>query len=47
MTIEDTKDKAGRIARKVLHLPEERVPVVSSIDWIRDIFDFNFVAGVR
>lgn len=47
MTTQDVKDKAKRLAQKVLHLPEERVPVVSTIDWIRNLLDFNFIASVR
>jgi hypothetical protein len=47
MIAKDVKGKAKKLAQKVLDLPEERVPVVSSIDWIRDLFNVNFVASVR
>jgi sodium-independent sulfate anion transporter 11 len=39
MTAKDTRDKAAKIARNVLHLPEDPVPVVSSADWLRDFFN--------
>lgn len=47
MTAKDTRDKAKKLAQKVLDLPEQPVPVVSSIDWIRGLLDFNPVAAVR
>ena len=47
MTAKDTSDKAKKLAKKVLNLPEEPVPVVSSVDWIRNLFGFSPVASVR
>ena len=47
MTAKDARDKAKKLAQKVLDLPEERIPVVSSVDWVRSLFDFNFAASVR
>ncbi|KAF9653059.1 sulfate permease [Thelephora ganbajun] len=45
MTAKDVKAKAKRLAHKVLDLPDEQVPVISTVDWIRGLFDFNFVAS--
>lgn len=47
MTTKDARDKAKELARKVLDLPKDPVPVVSSIDWIRNLLDFSPVASVR
>jgi len=47
MTTRDAKGTAKKLARKVLDVPEEQIPVVSSVDWVRGIFDFNFVTSVR
>ena len=47
MTTSDIKDKGKRLAHKVLNVPEERIPVVSTVDWIRNILDFNPVTAVR
>lgn len=41
MAIKDTRDKAARLARNILDLPEDPVPVVSTSDWIRGFFDGN------
>jgi len=47
MATRDAKGTAGKLAKKVLDLPEEQVPVISTVDWIRALFDFNLVASVR
>ena len=47
MTAKDARDKAAKLARKVLKLPEDPVPVISTADWIRSFFDVNLVTAVR
>jgi hypothetical protein len=47
MAAKNTRDKAAKLARKILKLPEDPVPVISTFDWIRDFFNVNLLTAVR
>jgi hypothetical protein len=47
MATEDSRDKAAKLARRILKLPEDPGPVISTLDWIRSYFNFSIVSVVR
>ena len=47
MSTEGARDRAAKLARKILKLPEDPVPVISTADCIPSFSGSSFVTAVR